>query len=261
ANIINANQSFISTTGYKYEKILGQNPRFLRSERYNDLFYTEMWDTISDTSHWNGEIWNRYNDGKDYLVWASINAICGEDNATHYVAVYSDINSIDKQRAYYLTHYDTLTKLPNKILFKEYLARICYQEEHFALLFVGLNNFKEINQQFGFNNGDKAIKTIARNLKSCIKGGNIVAHLGRNKFGIILFPIKQELNIGIVADMLITSISTPVLIDEQNLQIDCNIGICFCPKIEVKQIDILIQNTEMAMLQAKKVGKNTYCVY
>ncbi|MDM8568126.1 PAS domain S-box protein [Thiotrichales bacterium HSG1] len=92
-NIINANRSFLSITGYKYEEILGQNYSFLHSEKHDD--YTKIWDTISDTGYWNGEIWNRYNDGKDYLVWASIKAIHGDDsNITHYVAVYSKVDSM-----------------------------------------------------------------------------------------------------------------------------------------------------------------------
>lgn len=258
-NIINVNQAFLSITGYKYEDILDKNPRFLRSGKHDAEFYVEIWATVRKTGHWNGEIWNRYKDGNDYLVWLSMNAIRGEDNnITHYISVYSDMNSIDKQRAYYLTHYDNLTKLPNKSLFKEYLARTCHQAEHLALLFIDLDNFKSINGQCGFDKGDEVIKTIAQRLKSCIKGGDVVSHLGNNKFGIILFPIKQELNIRIIADRIITSISTPILIEEQTLQVSCNIGICFCPDVKIKEIETLIQHAETAMLRAKEAGKNTY---
>ncbi|MDM8564232.1 PAS domain S-box protein [Candidatus Halobeggiatoa sp. HSG11] len=261
-NIINANQSFLSITGYKYEDIVDQNPNFLRSEKYDDSFYTEMWNTINETGHWNGEIWNRYNDGKEYLVWMSMSAIRGENNSiSHYVAVYSDLNSVDKQQTYYLTHYDNLTKLPNKLLFTEYLARICRQEEHLAVLYINLNDFKEINEQFGFNNGDEAIKIIAQRLKSCVKGGDVISHLGGDKFGIILFPIKQELNINIIADRIITNISTPILIEERDLHISCNIGICFCPDTEIRKTETLIQNSEVAMLKAKEIGINSYHIF
>ncbi len=261
-NIINVNRAFLSITGYKYEEILDQNPNFLRSGKHDDAFYTEMWTTVNDTGHWSGEIWNRYKDGKDYLVWVSMNVIRGEDNdVTHYVAVYSDMNSIDKQKAYYLTNYDTLTKLPNKSLFKEYLTRTCRQVEDLALLIIDLNNFKAINEQFGFDNGDEAIKTIAQRLKLCVKGGDVVSHLGSDKFGIILFPIKQELNIHIIVDRIIASISTPILIADHTLQINCNIGICFCPDIETKKIETLIKYSETALQHAKEAGKNTYHIF
>ncbi|MFK5970433.1 MAG: diguanylate cyclase [Candidatus Marithrix sp.] len=258
-NIINVNRAFLSITGYKYEEILDQNPRFLRSGKHDDAFYAEMWTTASDTGHWDGEIWNRYKNGKDYLVWVSMNVIRAEDNnVTHYIAVYSDMNSIDKQKAYYLTHYDALTKLPNKSLFKEYLTRTCHQAEDLALLLIDLNNFKAINKQFGFDNGDEAIKIIAQRLKLCVKGGDVVSHLGSDKFGIILFPIKQELNIHIIVDRIIASISTPILIADHTLQINCNIGICFCPNIEIKTIETLIKYSETALQYAKEAGKNTY---
>ena len=91
-SIINANQSFLVMTDYKYEKILGQNFSFLQSKKSDN--YTKIWDTVNDTGYWDGEVWQLYNDDKDHLVWISISAIREEgNNITHYVVMYSDKNS------------------------------------------------------------------------------------------------------------------------------------------------------------------------
>ncbi|WP_353572284.1 PAS domain S-box protein, partial [Candidatus Albibeggiatoa sp. nov. BB20] len=118
--IVDVNQAFLLSTGYRYEEVLDQNPRILKSGNHDNVFYEEMWIHARETGRWRGEIWNKRKDGELFSTWLSLSAVRGEHNEiTHYVAVYSDIDSLqeDDERVRLLTHYDSLTKLPNRLLF------------------------------------------------------------------------------------------------------------------------------------------------
>jgi diguanylate cyclase (GGDEF)-like protein/PAS domain S-box-containing protein len=268
-NIVDVNQAFLFTTGYSYEEVLDKNSRFLLQSRHHDnAFFEQMWSTVRETGRWRGEIWNRRKDGEIYSLWMSMNAIRGEHNeVTHYVAVYSDINALkkDEQRMRWLTHYDALTELPNKLLFHEYLNRACRQEERLALLIVDLDDFKQINENYGFDIGDKVLKVIAQRLRQCVREGDSVSRLERDEFGIILSPIHQDYDVRVISDKIFASVTQPVLLDGQAPQVDCNIGICFYPNEETasqdNNVETFIQQAEMAVSLAKKAGKNTYYIY
>jgi len=267
-NIIDVNQSFLLLTGYSYEEILDQNPRIMQSDRHDKAFYEEMWTSCRDTGRWRGEIWNRRKNGGIFSIWISMNAVRGEHNEiTHYVAVYSDLSSLkqDDHRMRLLTHYDALTELPNRLLFNEYLTRACRQEERIALLYLDLENFKQINETFGFDFGDEFLKVIAKRLRKCIREEDRVARLEGDEFGIILSPLHQEYDARVIADKIIAAVIEPVDIEGNTTQTNCNIGISFYrdenSASQEESVEVFIQQADMAMYLAKEVGQNTYYIY
>jgi diguanylate cyclase (GGDEF)-like protein/PAS domain S-box-containing protein len=267
-NILDVNQSFLRSTGYIYQEVLNQNPRFLQSGQHDKTFFAQMWQTAQETGHWQGKISNRCKNGEIYSVWMSLSAVRGEHNeVTHYVAVYSNFNALDqdKQRIYQLTHYDVLTELPNKLLFKEYLTRACHQSERLALLYVDLDDFKQINDRFGFKVGDQVLKVIAQRLKQCVREGDCVARLESDEFGIIMSPIHQDYDAQAMAEKICARIAEPISLSEQTPQVDCNIGICFYPNekmlVENNNSDLIIQYADIAMYFSKETGKNAYHIY
>lgn len=266
-NIIDINQSFLLSTGYSYEEVLDKNPRILQSGHHDRNFYENMWSETRETGRWRGEIWNRRKDGEIYSSWMTMSAVRGEHNEIiHYVAVYSDISTLKEndERMRLLTHYDSLTKLPNRLLFHEYLTRACRQEERLALLYIDLDDFKSINENFSFDMGDEFLKIIANRLKQCVREGDSVSRLEGDEFGIILSPIHQDYDARVIADKIFAILTEPVLLSGHSLQIDCNIGISFYPDEgidEADSVEILIQHADMAMYLAKEAGKNTYHIY
>ncbi len=267
-NIIDVNQAFLIITGYSYEEVLDRNPRFLQSGHHDKTFYENLWMTTRETGRWSGQIWNRRKNGEIFTVWVSLNAVRGEHNeVTHYVAVYSDISTLqeDDQRMRLLTHYDSLTELPNRLLFNEYLTRAGRQEERLALLYIDLDDFKQINETFGFDVGDEFLKIIAKRLKQCVREGDRVSRLEGDEFGIILSPIHQDYDARMVAEKIFETVTTPVILAGHTLQIDCNIGISFYPDenlpMGTDSMETLIQHADMAMYLAKEAGENTYHIY
>ena len=92
ANIVAVSQRFTAITGYRAEEAIGKNPRFLKSGRQDAAFYRTMWDALTTTGHWDGEMWNRRKDGSVYPEWLSISAVRDESGrTTNYVAVFSDL--------------------------------------------------------------------------------------------------------------------------------------------------------------------------
>lgn len=266
-HIVDVNQAFLLMTGYSYKEVLDENPRFLQSGHHDAAFYDKMWSDTRETGRWRGEIWNRRKNGDIFSSWMSLSAVRGEHNeVTHYVSVYSDVSTlqIDDLRRRLLTHYDALTKLPNRSLFYELLTRACRQEERLALLYLDLDDFKQINEEFGFDVGDEFLKTLVARLRQCIREGDSISRLESDEFGIILSPIHQDYDVRLIADKIFASITEPFTLQGYTPQIDCNIGISFyAPQKDFsdESAEILIQQADMAMYLAKEAGKNTYYIY
>ncbi len=267
--IIDVNQAFLLSTGYRYKEVLDQNPRILKSGNHDEAFYEEMWTHARETGRWRGEIWNKRKDGEIYSTWLSLSAVRGEHNEiTHYVAVYSDINSLqeDDERMRLLTHYDSLTKLPNRLLFHEQLTRACRQGERVALLYLDLDDFKQVNEMFGFDVGDDYLRLIAQILKNCLREGDSIARVDGDEFAIILSPVHQDYDVRLVAERIFQQLARSIEVNGHELQIDANIGMSFFPEImdecdEQFAIEVLVQHADMAMYLAKEQGKNTYFIY
>jgi PAS domain S-box-containing protein len=94
-NILNVNQAYTEITGYNLEEIVGKNPRLMQSDRQDKAFYHELWRSLNNNGHWQGEIWNRRKNGEVFPVWESISVVKdGQGRVSNYVSVMSDISSI-----------------------------------------------------------------------------------------------------------------------------------------------------------------------
>lgn len=92
ATIVAVSRRFTAITGYRADEVIGQNPRILQSGRQDAAFYRAMWDALSGSGHWSGEIWNKRKDGTVYPEWLSISAVRDETGrTTNYVALFSDL--------------------------------------------------------------------------------------------------------------------------------------------------------------------------
>ncbi|MBF0531044.1 MAG: PAS domain S-box protein, partial [Deltaproteobacteria bacterium] len=103
---------------------INRTPSFLKSDRHRPEFYNNLQLTLKEAGSWRGEIWNRRKSGEVFPMWESISSVKDEKGRTiHYVAIFSDITSVKRaeERLQYLAHYDPLTALPNRLLFRDRL--------------------------------------------------------------------------------------------------------------------------------------------
>jgi len=163
----------------------------------------------------------------------------------------------------YLAHHDTLTNLPNRLLFLDRLEQALFHAKNHQsslyVLFLDLDRFKEINDSFGHETGDKLLIALSKRLISCVREEDTVARLGGDEFTILLTDIKQADVVEILRNIL-SSMQELFVIDETALYSTFSIGISSFPQ-DGNKADILIRNADTAMYRAKELGKNRYQFY
>jgi diguanylate cyclase (GGDEF)-like protein/PAS domain S-box-containing protein len=265
--IFSVNPAFVAVTGYTANEAIGRKPTMLNSGRHDQAFYSEMWRSLIEQGQWRGEIWNRRKNGDIYPEWTNISAIHDAHGAvTHYVAIFSDISKTkeNEARLQRLAHFDLLTGLPNRFLFKDHaalaLSQAARKGKQVAILFIDLDHFKAINDQLGHHAGDAVLIEVARRLVGCLRATDTLTRFGGDEFNAILPDIDTPLAAASVAEKIIKSIATPCLIEGQALKLGVSIGIAMYPR-DGGDLDVLSQAADAAMYQAKEHGRNTYRIF
>lgn len=161
----------------------------------------------------------------------------------------------------HMAHHDILTGLPNRLLFndrmKQALSSARRYNEQVAVLFLDLDNFKCINDEFGHDIGDLILKSVSERLKSCLRVCDTIARLGGDEFIIMLENVEKAENVALIAQKILCSLSESVLINNRNFHVTTSVGISLYSK-DGDDAETLVRNADLAMYHAKKSGKNKY---
>ena len=296
--IVLVNDTFSRVTGYSAEEALGRTPAMLQSGRQDAAFYAEMWRGIDETGHWQGEIWNRRKNGEIYPEFLSVSVVRGAGGAiTNYVGVFNDISASKRheERLRQLAYHDALTGLANRGLFeqriREALARArrlehrasvdgltglpnrtvlvelldevlaeASPESPVALLFVDLDDFKQVNDRFGHAAGDAALVEAGRRLRLATRNGDVVGRFGGDEFAVLLEVIEDERDAGTVAGKLVEALAIPYRVAGRELRISASIGIARFPW-DGADAEALIKRADTAMYRAKSEGRDCYRLF
>lgn len=260
--IISVNPAFSRITGYSAQEAIGRKPGFNSAGYHDSAFYREMWRAINEEGNWTGEIWDRRKDGESFPQWLTISAVRSEHGeVTHYIGVFTDISEKKQaeEKISFQANYDELTKLPNRRLFQDRLQleikKAHRDEEQMALLFIDLDNFKEINDTLGHEQGDQLLREAAQRLRDCVREADTVARLGGDEFTIILPGVKTTGEVELVAQKIIQSLILPFSLGESSGYISASIGITIYP-LDGQDSATLLKNADQAMYDAKHLGKN-----
>ena len=162
------------------------------------------------------------------------------------------------ERLYRQAHFDPLTELPNRQLFREQLQqellRAMQSGEHGALLYIDLDHFKRVNDSLGHEAGDQLLAIVAQRLRSCVKEGDTVARLGGDEFTVILGSVGAASKVSAVVDRILAAMHTPVRLGGRDHHVHASIGIAMFPG-DGQDIDTLLHNADLAMYQAKELGR------
>lgn len=271
--IMRVNNAFTSITGYQPEEVVGKNPRILSSKEHDSKFYEKMWNDIVNKGSWEGEIHNCRKGGHVYPEHLSITAVKdAEGNITNYVAAFTDLTSIKNaaEEIEHLAFFDTLTDLPNRRFLLDKLKHLLVANKQNqlkgALLIIDMDDFKRLNESLGHEIGDLLLKQVARRLENCLGYADILARLGDDEFVIVIGDLSEkEIQTARKAQKLAEKVLSK-LVEEYKLrhhiyQGSPSIGISVFSFDDVNHVDVILKQADIAMHQAKKAGKNTFCFF
>jgi diguanylate cyclase (GGDEF)-like protein/PAS domain S-box-containing protein len=164
----------------------------------------------------------------------------------------------------HMAHHDALTGLPNRVLFHECLdealSRVRRDREKFAVLYLDLDQFKSVNDTLGHPAGDKVLVAAAERLRACLRAYDMVARFGGDEFAVLQLGLAGPHEASALADRIVTRLSEPYDIDGQEVVIGASAGIALAPA-DGETAEQLLANADMALYQAKKNGRRTFCFF
>lgn len=169
-----------------------------------------------------------------------------------------------EERIQYLASHDVLTGLPSRLLLRDRLEIAIKTAERnqakLAILFIDLDGFKAVNDNFGHKAGDSLLEEIATRLKAVVRQSDTVARIGGDEFIVLSNGIHSDADAATVAGKILASIGQPVSLGEQYATVGGSIGISIFPD-HGNDIEKLIAYADAAMYDIKKTGKNAYAFY
>ncbi|MCW8930000.1 MAG: EAL domain-containing protein [Gammaproteobacteria bacterium] len=271
-NIININKAFKTLTDLSFDDVYGKNLSHINIGKNHELS-TQILKSFHDEDFdlWEGEIICPNEAKGAILAKLEITRIINEDNITsHYFATLIDITFQKKneKRIRQIAHYDGLTGLSNRVLFMERLNQSLSEckrhNKSLILFFIDLDKFKEVNDSYGHDIGDKVLKESANRFLSITRKEDIVSRFSGDEFAILFIcekPIGQILfEASIISNKIIKQMSNPFFISNKEIFIGSSIGISIFPD-HGDSVENLLKKADIAMYEAKNRGRNNFQFY
>jgi diguanylate cyclase (GGDEF)-like protein/PAS domain S-box-containing protein len=250
--------------GLPHEKIVGKTPF--------DLFKRELAARIvadddralqsSETLFFDEHHWESRTLGPRFMTSRRLAIRDQAGNPRYLINVVEDVTERRQanEKIAHLAHYDALTDLPNRVLFREQIERElerANQSEQFALLYIDIDEFKGINDSLGHHVGDELLKTVASRIRDCIKDNDLIARLGGDEFAVIQTAVGSVADVEAFVTRVYEAIRRPCECLGHQLSTDASIGIAIAPR-DGTDLDQLIKNADLAMYAAKSSGRRLH---
>ena len=227
-----------------------------------------MWHIVRNKQSWQGEVWMRKHGGERYPAWLTVSAVRDADGVlTNFVCTQSDISARKQadEKILQLAYYDPLTGLPNRRLLYERISHCLGLHDRTgrtgALLFLDMDNFKDLNDSRGHAVGDQLLQQVAARLRACTRDIDTVARLGGDEFVILLESSGDDgqqahQHAEIVGNKILGALREPFEVGGAAHHASCSIGITLCTG-QKDELDDLMRRGDLAMYEAKRQGRNT----
>jgi len=262
--ILYANEKFCDLSKYSNDELIGQNHRIIKSGFHDDEVYKAMWETILQGKVWHGEIKNRAKDGTFYWADSTIVPVLDEEGIPYqYIAIRKDITKKKEYEAtlHELTFHHPLTHLPNGRSIELQLDKLCQKQEDFAVLNIGIDYFKYINNHYGYQIGNQVLIEVSNRLKTIRQTTeNIVSHFSGDEFIIVLRDMEDTKEAIQLAEKILQTINEPIYINDESLSVTASIGISLYPSDGKNGVD-LIEKAGIALSKGKAIRKNQFHLF
>lgn len=261
------NEQFCDISGYSAQELIGQNHRILNSGQHPPEFFIDMWKKVSRGQVWKGEICNRKKDGSLYWVESTIVPIYDDasQRVQKYVSIRFDVTEKRKflETLQWQAEHDELTGLPNRFLLSKALDQAIVkaksQPSTVAVGVLDLDGFKQINDRYGHEIGDRLLVAVADRLKHSMRIEDTVARLGGDEFVLIL-GVRDPKVLESALQRLLAALSAVYIIDGIGINISASIGVTLYPN-DNENADTLLRHADQAMYKAKQSGRNCFHLF
>ncbi len=265
---IDVNPGFTRMTGFTRDEVIGKDAGLLNGSQHDGSFYRTCREAVRTNDRWRGEMWQQRKDGSDFLCALQCNSL--DEPGTQlrlHVMVATDITERRRieHELRYLANYDTLTNLPNRSLLAERIShaivRAKRRDTPLALLFMDLDNFKDINDVMGHATGDRVLRAAARCMETAIGANGTLARVSGDEFAAILEEVADATDAEHCAQRILEAFAAPLRLDDHTeVMISVSVGISLFPDHAAVPADLL-KHADTAMYHAKRAGKRAYATY
>jgi diguanylate cyclase (GGDEF)-like protein/PAS domain S-box-containing protein len=266
--ILAVNPAFTTITGYTEDEVRGRRPNILQSGRQDRSFYRGMWHELTETGHWQGQLWNRRKNGELFIEWLSVSAIRNAAGQVQsYIGIFSDITKAQRsvEEIEHLTHHDLLTDLPNATLFRARLDQTMRAARsngrQVAVMALNLDGFKHVVSAYGHRLADAVLVEAARVLKGALPNDAMLARLGGDTFviGVTTSPGAESVS------EYVTRIQAVLRRDIRadgigSLSMASGVGVALCPSDSCDAAEML-HFADSALNTAKAAGPGSWSFF
>ena len=265
--ILKTNAAFSEITGFATTQAIGNSLLMLMGKEYAAVLADFSGELPHIKENWRKEIWGARKDGRYFPQELQISVLRDhQHNVTHYIGAFADITQRKKteDKLRYIANYDGLTGLPNRTLFMERIQHaidVAHRSQNqMAVIFLDLDNFKNINDTLGHSSGDLLLKEIGSRIASAVRDCDTAARLGGDEFTILLEKINSIDEIAPITQRILNNISKPFSLTGYDISLTASIGVAIYPDCGSNYKDLL-RYADIAMYHAKAQGRNNVQYY
>jgi len=253
------NEAYCRLTGYGVGEVIGTLLPSFPSEEIGSRLKKRK-PPLPPGQFWRTELVKTHKDGSVYTVEQVLTPLLDEQGLIkNFVSVLQDITARKKVEAQmvYRAHHDPLTDLPNRVMFQDRLTQaLAWARRHgrlVSVMFLDLDRFKQINDEFGHGTGDKILQTVAARLNQCVRATDTVARLSGDEFTVILQDVQRVQDVYRVAQKILDRLEQRIPLEGHTLSTKTSMGIALYP-LDGTDPDVLLQRADRAMYTAKGLG-------
>ena len=265
--IISINEAFTGLTGYRSEEVLGRSPRILHTDTQDSDFWREFREELNATGRWRGELENRRKDGTIGIDAVRIDTVQFQYGSNPIrITAFRDVTAekASQERVWKLANYDALTGLTNRPAFRDALDHEIRRADRtgaiFALLFLDIDHFKNINDTLGHSVGDALLIEVSSRLRKSLRKVDTIARMGGDEFTLILSELAHIHDAEPICQKLLTELELPIQIGDSAHYVTASVGITIYPD-DGGNAETLLKGADQAMYASKKRGRNCYTFF
>ena len=260
------NEGAMKQVGYSTDELLQMTPYDIKPDFSEAQFRAIIQPLLKgEKNSLTFETVHRHKEGRELPVEIFLQYISAERESPRFVAIVRDLSERMEalEKLHHLAHHDSLTNLPNRLLFLDRLEHALARRqggEQLAVLFLDLDRFKIINDTLGHASGDKVLQMYGERVSACLRKGDTLARISGDEFAIVVEDVTSSEAVAPVARHILAELVDPFVVDGQELFVTSSIGISLSPN-DGEDSQSLLKHADIAMYRAKDLGRNTYQFY